>query len=255
MDLIEAANEGLMHAARKYKPDEKPRFVSYAVWWIRQYIQKLVDQQARQMSNSMTQVQLNRRVQREQNNALRTLGRQLTIEELVEITKRPRARIEEALSTCIIERSLDEPVDSDEAGSYTLAQMIGDSDRQAEREFERERLQTILRIMRETLDEREFRILVDFFGLNGIREMSFLEIGNTMGITRERVRQLGRRALGKLAKASEHHEELLNYFTPKPGHRLGEFRINSRRKSPLPPEEQEARRQQRAGRRTKEKAT
>lgn len=235
MDLITAGNMGLMHAARKYDPAHGVKFVGYARWWVKQFVQKEIDTHSAQMRTSVTQLGLNRRVRRLNETAMRTLGREYTIEELVTLTRRHEDRVREALDYCVIPRSLDEAIDSEDGGSMTLAQVIGDDEQQQDKAREKELRELVTRILDSTMTPRERRIVVDHFGLGGNRSQSLQEIGFALGITRERVRQICRKALKRIADATEYHEELKECFSGDPNHPMGTFLINSRKRPPLPP--------------------
>lgn len=218
MDLIQAGNIGLAHAARKFDPRMGNRFISYAIHWICQSIQKEIDNNAGAIRPTQTQMVRVRRVRRLQALARQQLGRELTEEEIRQETGFTLARINEALEYKPSIQSLDAPIKATEGTTTTLAQIISYDDGREEREDEAALRQAMAKVLAEVLSPREREIIEEYFGFGNRRELSLTEIGAARGISRERARQLKERALRKLRRAKQHHPLLLEHFavTKKP---------------------------------------
>jgi RNA polymerase primary sigma factor len=212
MDLIQAGNIGLTHAAKKFDPSVGVRFISYAVFWISQQIQKEIDANNGSVRATQTQMVRLRRVRRLQSEAKQRLGRELTMDELKQETGYTEARIEEAMDYRVTIKSLDEPVNPSEGASTTLAQVIGFDDGRAEIEQDNETTATVHQVLKEILSDRERQVLAEYYGFGGKRELSLTEIGQMRGISRERARQLKERALKKIRAAKQHHGILKDVF-------------------------------------------
>lgn len=211
-DLIQAGNIGLYHAAKKFDPSVGVRFISYAVYWIVQQIQKEIDANKGTVRPTQTQMVRLRRVRRLQEEARQKLGRELTIKELKKETGYTEARIREALEYRMSVYSLDAPVSPGEDSSTTLSQVIPDEDLRPEREHQNAQQRAISDVLSEVLSEREREIVEEYFGFHDRRELSLTEIGDRRNISRERARQLKERALKKLRAAREHHDLLGELF-------------------------------------------
>src|SRR5690606_4124828 len=140
----------------------------------------------------------NRRVWRLISEARRD-GREPSMEELMKETGYTEARILEAMDTNIAIMSLDAPVDRGDSGSTTFAQFVGADDSSEEREIEMERHETVIKAINEVLTPREAKIILLYYGIGGQEEWPLADIGDSLGISRERARQLKDRALEKLA--------------------------------------------------------
>lgn len=215
MDLIQAGNIGLRYAARKFDPTRGVRFISYAVSWIRQAIQKELDTSTGDIRPTQTQQVRIRRVRRMQAEAVQQQGRELSVAEVAVRTNYTAARIQEAQDSRIRVTSFDAPAGHDETG-LTLAQTLGAEDGREEAEAEAELRTVVHQVMARVLSERERTVLAEYFGFRTGEERRLTEIGQEQGISRERVRQLKERALRKLRAATELHPELLDVFTPGP---------------------------------------
>ncbi|HEX7122210.1 MAG TPA: RNA polymerase sigma factor RpoD/SigA [Gemmatimonadaceae bacterium] len=213
MDLIQAGNIGLAHAARKFNPEMGVRFISYAVFWISQQIQKEIDANDGSVRATQTQMVRLRRVRRLQAEARQKLGREYTVEELMELTGYTEARVREALGYRVTMKSLDEPVNPHDGSTTTLGQIIGHDDGREDSEREREIQDTVQRVLRAVLSDREREVLEEYHGFHGRREMSLNEIGLTRRVSRERARQLKERGLKKLRAATQFHALLREVFT------------------------------------------
>lgn len=219
MDLIQAGNIGLAQAAKRFDPSMGNRFISYAIHWICQSIQKEIDANGGAIRPTPTQMVRVRRIKRLQAEAQQRLGRELTEEELKEATGFTIARINEALEYRPSIQSLDAPVNSADGTTTTLAQVIGYDDGREEREAEAALAQATDKVLSKVLSQREREIIEEYFGFGNRRELSLHEIGTARGITRERARQLKERALRKLRSAVEFHPFLLEHLALTPNRR------------------------------------
>ncbi|MBT3341437.1 MAG: RNA polymerase sigma factor RpoD/SigA [Gemmatimonadetes bacterium] len=196
-DLISAGNVGLMTAAERFDGEKGFKFISYAVWWIKQSILQTIAEHARTVRLPLNKLSLLKDISK----ASRKLGQGRETEpHIEEIAKELDMAPQDVLDTMLharTVRSLDESFEEDDERS--LMNILRD-DNQATPDMHvmetasRNQLEEVL----ESLDERELRIIRLYFGLDGNESMTLEEIGGTMNLTRERVRQLKERALGKL---------------------------------------------------------
>lgn len=212
MDLINAGNIGLIHAARKYDPSMGYKLISYATRWIDQQMQREIDATKDDVRETPTQHVRIRRIRSLNARARQQIGRVLTMQELMAETDYTEAMINEALEYRVTIKGFDDPVSANDESSTTLAQVIGAEDDRADREAEEELQQAVAQMMSAVLSPRESLILQDYFGFGGRREMSLTEIGESQGVTRERARQIKERALKKIREASGFHPMLQNLY-------------------------------------------
>jgi RNA polymerase primary sigma factor len=201
MDLIQAGNIGLVHASTKFDPHVGVRFISYAVSWIRQLIRREIDGNDGSIRASQTQLTRTHRVNRLQSQARQRLGREMSVQEIRDVTGYTEDRIREAMEYRVTIQPLDSPLNPAGGGSITLAEVIGQVDNHEERELAIERRRAINELLSEVLNDRERQVLVEYFGLNDRRDLSLAEIGHSRNISRERARQLKERAIQKLKDA------------------------------------------------------
>jgi RNA polymerase primary sigma factor len=197
MDLIGEGNLGLMTAARKFDPDRGVKFISYAVWWIRQAIQAAIARHGRPVRVPLNRTADLNRLGRATTLLTEKLGRAPTTDELVKATGLTRDAVR-ALSALHIEAMrLDHPVrEADDRGRMErfvpLTQEGTDATTMANSRT------TDLDAALAALPARDAKVLRLYFGLDGGREHTLEEIGSMLGVTRERVRQLRDRALKRL---------------------------------------------------------
>lgn len=225
MDLIQAGNMGLMHAVSKFDPTRSNRLISYAVWWIRQYVQKEVRRRGVGIVSDSQKSRM-ARIKRLQAQSLQERGREMSVDELCEETGFTKERVVDALNYRGA-TSFDEPVSEDGAGTLTRADVIGDDDAPEEREHEDHLRGVVGKFMGDVLSEREQEVVRLYRGFAGPRAYSLTEIGIMWGITRERVRQLKDRAEKKLAAASAHHADLREVFVTEDDMRLRRERFEA----------------------------
>jgi RNA polymerase primary sigma factor len=201
IDLIGEGNVGLMTAARKFDPDQGVKFISYAVWWIRQAILASLARQGRTVRVPLNRTADLSRVIRATTLLRDKFGREPTPEELSQLTG-ISPEIVAALATLnTAEVRLDAAAgkDSDRAliERFAMEELPSTEDQVLDR-FRNAELERAL----STLPPRDARILRLYFGLEGDREHTLDEIGKLLGVTRERVRQLRDRALRRLREGS-----------------------------------------------------
>ena len=200
-DLISAGNLGLITAADRFDGTKGYKFISYAVWWIRQSILQTLAEHVRTVRLPLNKVSLLKDISK----ASRKLGQDREGDpDVEEIAQELDVPAEEILETILSARSvcsLDESFTDDDERSLlnTLPdQSLEAPDADVLRESARVQLENALN----TLDERELRIIRLYFGLDGNEALTLEEIGDMMNLTRERIRQLKERALSKLRHPS-----------------------------------------------------
>jgi len=196
-DLISAGNIGLLTAAERFDGTKGYKFISYAVWWIKQSILQSIAEHARTVRLPLNKLSLLKDISK----ASRKLGQgregEPAIEEIARELDMPAQEILDTMMSARSVRSLDESFEEDDERS--LLNILSD-DNQATPDSHvletsaRAQLEAVL----ENLDEREMRIIRLYFGLDDSESLTLEQIGGLMGLTRERVRQLKERALGKL---------------------------------------------------------
>src|SRR5690606_14103579 len=197
IDLIQEGNVGLVTAARKFDPDQGVKFISYAVWWIRQAILSALANQGRAVRVPLNRASDLARIFRERERLKQELRRDPTTEEIAAAAKLTPEVVESLQTLNAAEIRLDAPIgDSDDSqlgGRFVLEEAAEPGEAVEERMLA-EHIERAL----ETLSPRDARVLRLYFGLEGGREHTLEEIGNMLGVTRERVRQLRDRALKRL---------------------------------------------------------
>lgn len=197
IDLIQEGNVGLVTAARKFDPDQGVKFISYAVWWIRQAILSALANQGRAVRVPLNRASDLARIFRERERLKQELRREPTAEELAAAAKLTPETVESLQTLNAAEIRLDAPIgDSDD--SQLVERFILEEAAEPELAVEERLLAEHIERALETLSPRDARVLRLYFGLEGGREHTLEEIGNLLGVTRERVRQLRDRALKRL---------------------------------------------------------
>jgi len=196
-DLIAEGILGLIEAARRFDPDKGVKFISYAVWWIRQSIMQALAQQTGAVKIPVKQAVLVNKITRSYGELLKKLGREPTIEELAEHVGMEPKEVERLLSICQVPLSLDTPIGDEEDTTFKDF-LKGEGTAEVEERVVQEELKQSIQEMLEQLTPQEKKIIIMRFGLDGSEPKTLREIGEKLGISRERVRQLETRAKKKM---------------------------------------------------------
>ncbi len=200
-DLINEGNLGLIRAAHKFDETRGIKFISYAVWWVRQAILQALAEQSRIVRVPLNRAGTLHRIGRRSSALLQELGRQPTVDEIAEGMEISREEVAKTMSISLAHLSLDAPLAPGE--DNRLMDYLPDTQNPGpdDNTFERALCESIHKVLTE-LKEREARILRLYFGLDDQEAMTLEEIGGLMGITRERVRQIKEKALARLRHVS-----------------------------------------------------
>lgn len=196
-DLIGEGNVGLLTAARKFDPDQGVKFISYAVWWIRQAILASLARQGRTVRVPLNRTADLSKIVRTAEALRQELRREPTPEEISSATGLSLEVVQSLAALNTGEVRLDAPLEPDGDRSLIerfIAEDLPDTEETSMDRFLSDEIEQALT----TLPPRDARVLKLYFGLNGGREHTLEEIGGMLGVTRERVRQLRDRALKRL---------------------------------------------------------
>ena len=200
-DLINEGNIGLIRAADKFDVDKGFRFISYAVWWIRQSILQALSEQSRTIRLPMNQVRLSSKILKTIQEFEQDNERKPTDEELEELIGLSIEKINKIINSNNKMVSLDTPLNDDEEG--TLIDIIPNGNPKTDADLIKESNKIELNSIIDKLTNREQDIIRMYFGLTG-KNFTLSEIGDKFGITNERARQIKEKALDKLKNNYSH---------------------------------------------------
>ena len=210
MDLIAEGNIGLITAAKRFDERREFRFISYAVWWIRQAIQKAIAEQTNTVRlpiNRSQQAQRMKRVSQELEQKLHRNVAEDEIAEKMELDPRKMSQIRAASKPLV---SLDKPIYEDDV---TLADTIADEDHlNPDEDYVADELMEELSDAMGLLSPREKDIVTRYYGLGSAETASLETIGQDINLSRERVRQIRNQALSKMRQHG-HGDRLVDYLT------------------------------------------
>lgn len=195
-DLINEGNVGLIKAAEKFDETRGFKFISYAVWWIRQSILQAIAEQSRIVRLPLNQVGSVNKINRELNKFEQEHERRPSVDEIADRIDLPEDKIEEAMKVNNRHVSMDAPFVDGEDNS--LLDVLADNDMpMADKALVQESLRKEIDRAIELLNDREQKVVRAFFGI-GSPEMTLEEIGDKYNLTRERVRQIKEKAIRRL---------------------------------------------------------
>ena len=195
-DLINEGNFGLIKAAEKFDETRGFKFISYAVWWIRQSILQAIAEQSRIIRLPLNQVSSVNKINKVLNKFEQENERRPSIDEIARDTDIPEEKIIEAFKINTHHISVDAPFHDDDESSLLDVipnEAIPSTDKSLVEESLRAEIGRVLDI----LEDREKKVIEAYFGINQ-REMTLEEIGSKYGLTRERVRQIKEKAIRRL---------------------------------------------------------
>jgi RNA polymerase primary sigma factor len=200
-DLINEGNLGLIRAAHKFDETKGIKFISYAVWWIRQAILQALAEQSRIVRVPLNRAGTLHRIGKRASALLQELGREATHAEIANGTDLTEEEVAKTMAISQIHLSLDAPMTPGE--DNRLLDYLPDTTNQTpdEETFDKALTESI-QLALSGLKEREAKILRLYFGLDGSEPMTLEQIGAVLNITRERVRQIKEKALSRLRHVS-----------------------------------------------------
>lgn len=209
LDLISEGNIGLTKAIERFDPAKGAKLSSYAMWWIKQSIKRALANQSKTIRLPVHLVDKVAKVRRVSLQIAEELGREPTDDELGEEVGIPGENVARLKSLGIRPLSIDVPISDDDSTEF--AEVIGDEEAQTPFEMLRDKnLLDEMDGLLSVLDKRERKIIAQRFGLEGEKPKILEEIGKSLGVTRERIRQLQNTALTKLRRALRKREDVLN---------------------------------------------
>ena len=210
IDLIQDGNVGLMTAAEKFDPDQNVKFISYAVWWIRQSILAALAKVGRPVKIPLNRSVEISKVYRASEELKNTLGRDPTLKEISDHSGISEGRVSHLQSLNLAEIRLDSPIAEGEDAEL-IERFMQEEAIDPEEDIEKSLLARAVSEAIQTLTGRDAKIVCLYYGLDGHRSHTLEEIGNDMNISRERVRQIRDRAVGRI-RDSEHSETLRSFL-------------------------------------------
>ena len=198
-DLINEGNLGLIKAAKCFDETRGFKFISYAVWWIRQSISHAIADQSRIVRLPVNQLGAVNRIKKEISRLEQIYNRPPTIEEISEVVDLPTDKIAEILKISTRHLSMDAPVNNDDDTVF-IDTFVSDDVAHTDSLLLKESLDREISRSLEVLDEKERELICMFFGINKSHEYTLDEIGEIFNMTREGARQMKEKALKKLRK-------------------------------------------------------
>lgn len=209
-DLIDEGNIGLVRAAEKFDETRGFKFISYAVWWIRQSILQAIAEQSRIVRLPLNQVGALSKIQNQIAKFEQENQRRPSVGELSSLTNIEEEKIDQTIKADNHHMSIDAPFSEDDDNSLADVMSSGDDTRTDKQvDFESMSLE-LNNVLKSVLKEREITIIRECFGI-GCPEKGLEEIGDQLGLTRERVRQIREKSIAKL-RDSGNSRVLMKYL-------------------------------------------
>ncbi len=200
-DLINEGNVGLMKAARRFDETKGFKFISYAVWWIRQSILQAIVEYSRIVRLPLNKVGSYNKVNEAFLSFVQEFEREPTEEELADLLDLKPKEVSNMLKGNSRHLSVDAPIGGEEGDSTMLDIISSDEDMSPDESLMEQSLKEEVQQGLSILSPREVEVLSSYYGLNGHKALTLEEIGELYGLTRERVRQIKERAIRRLRKS------------------------------------------------------
>lgn len=220
-ELISEGNIGLIKAIEKFDPDKDIKLISYAIWWIRQRIMLAVSEKSSLIRVPMGKASSVHRIKAAQDRFFSETGVSATSEELSEKMQLTEKNIEHLQGQIIETTSFDDMIQNGDYQEYSTREMMRDEElADPQKLYYQDRMHERINKALDKLDSREADIVRTYFGLNDANEaQNFAQIAETMGLSRERVRQIQKEALKKiLAQLRPEEDSLVDDFIEKFNH-------------------------------------
>lgn len=210
LDMINEGNLGLIEAAKRFDPGKGVKFISYAVWWIQQAIRQAIAEQSGAVRLPMKKIDLLNKISQKKEEIFKASGREPDAAELAEHFKIPNGDIQNVLRISRQTISLDNPL-TDESLVNHVDMMEAENLPSIDQELIEDSIKKEINKLLSTLDEREAQVIRLRFGLFDSEPMTLEEIGQKMHFSRERIRQIEKKAKSRLLRIArkKQMEELL----------------------------------------------
>lgn len=204
-DLINEGNLGLIRAAYKFDETRGFKFISYAVWWVRQAIMQAIVEQSRIIRLPVAKIGAYTKITKAFQNFEQEYQREPDVEELMEMLGMTKEEIDEYFRVNTYTLSTDSKFGSIDDGGTLSETLYDKNDLSPEDELMQKNVESQLNEALSQLSEREAEIISSYFGLNGKHPMTLEEIGEKFNLTRERVRQIKEKCIRQLKESTSPH--------------------------------------------------
>ncbi|MBN1356390.1 RNA polymerase sigma factor RpoD/SigA [bacterium] len=200
-ELVNEGSIGLIEAAKRFQPERGVKFITYAIWWVRQAILYAIATKTGIVKLPANQIQLLNMINKKMQSMTQTLGREPHLSELAAEINVPESEVENLLRTTRISLSIETHLDENEEEGPSIT-LTKDNIQKPEEQVIEDGFVDDVELLLTCLDDREKEILQLHYGFKGI-PLTLQEIGNRYGLTRERIRKIELRAIEKLKKIAK----------------------------------------------------